>query len=344
MHNAFSAILGLIAPLCLAATISNATAAPPAKAAEERYVAARDAAIEKFSKIQDGGTSDDATRKAEDAVRADLLTQMKAMIVESARKGFGPAKLNLDTFYRGDEGFGALDGLRFDAELGDNGEKAGENGRDGKYVEPRAHIIITTQTLFERWLREHKEWWDKGVKNVPQQIGAALRAEGFSPGESSGSAVVSFNALPISKLASTTFSYAMLARRTQCEIPAAADQVFVSALANGKAYIVLELSSRRCRSRPVSRSGPTSTRRPKTPTSDLRPARAAAAVIRGRHKASASHAGGGDGKIMSRAQLARASAGRVWRSSFAQTKPSAIMMAPAVSKVGTLPACWMPKP
>ena len=239
MHNDFSAVLGLISPLCLAAKISNATAAPPAKQAEERYIAARDAAIEKFSKIQDGGTSDDATRKAEDAVRADLLTLLKAMVVESARKGFGPTKLNLDTFYRGDEGFGALDGLRFDAELGDNGEKAGENGRDGKYVEPRTHIIITTQTLFERWLREHKEWWDKGVKNVPQQIGAALRAEGFyTQAISSGSAVVSFNALPISKPASTTFSYAMLAGRTQSEIPAAADQVFVSALANGKAYIV----------------------------------------------------------------------------------------------------------
>ena len=42
--------------------------------------------------------------------------------------------------------------------------------------------------------------------------------------------------------------------------------------------------------------------------------------------------------------VAAASAGRVWRSSRAQTKPSAIMMAAAVSKVGTLPACWMPKP
>ena len=70
MHNTFSGILGLIVPLFLAATI--ATAAPSAKTAEDRYIAARDAAIEKFSKIQDGGTSDDATRKAEDAVRADL--------------------------------------------------------------------------------------------------------------------------------------------------------------------------------------------------------------------------------------------------------------------------------
>lgn len=47
MHNTFSGILGLIDPLFLAASI--ATAAPPAKAAEDRYIAARDVAIEKIS-------------------------------------------------------------------------------------------------------------------------------------------------------------------------------------------------------------------------------------------------------------------------------------------------------
>jgi hypothetical protein len=130
MHKALAIISRLALPTLLIGILSNAHAAPQ-PAAEDRYIAARDAAIEKFSKIQDAATSDDATRKAEDAVRADLLAQMKTIVVEPDRKGFGPAKLNLDTFYRGDEGFGALDGLHFDAELGDNGEKAGENGADG---------------------------------------------------------------------------------------------------------------------------------------------------------------------------------------------------------------------
>ena len=76
MHNAFSAILGLIAPLCFAATISNATAAPPAREAEDRYIAARDAAIEKISAICDAGNADDAARKAEEAASADLAAQM----------------------------------------------------------------------------------------------------------------------------------------------------------------------------------------------------------------------------------------------------------------------------
>jgi hypothetical protein len=191
MHNAFSTLLGLIAPLCLVATISNATAAPSAKAAEDRYIAARDAAIEKISAIYDAGNADDAARKAEDAASADLAAQMRAILNEAARTGFGPANLHIDTFNKGDEGFGMLDGLRFDAMAGKNGDKAGQDGADGKYVEPKAHIVVTSQTLFERWLLAHKKWWGNNVKNVPQQIGAALKDENFyTQAVSSGSAVV----------------------------------------------------------------------------------------------------------------------------------------------------------
>ena len=236
MHNAFSTILGLIAPLCLAATI--ATAAPPAKQAEDRYIATRDAAIGKISAIYDAGNADDAARKAEEAASADLAAQMRAILNEAAREGFGPAKLHIDTFNKGDEGFGMLDGLRFEAVVGKNGEKAGQDGADGKYVEPRAHIIVTTQTLFERWLRAHRDWWGKDIKNVPQQIGAALKDESFyTQAVSSGSAVVNFNSLPIAKPAGASFAYGMLAGRTQSDIPDAADTVFVSAIANGKVYI-----------------------------------------------------------------------------------------------------------
>ena len=236
MHNTFSVILGLIVPLFLAATI--ATAAPPAKEADDRYIATRDAAIEKISAAYDAGNADDAARKAEDAASADLAAQMRAILNEPARDGFGPAKLNIDTFSKGDEGFGTLDGLRFDARLGKNGETAGPNGADGKYVEPKAHIIVTSQTLFERWLRAHKEWWGNNVKNVPQQIGAALKDESFyTQAASSGAAVVNFNSLPIAKPAEATFVHGMLAGRTQSDIPNAADTVFVSAIANGKVYV-----------------------------------------------------------------------------------------------------------
>jgi hypothetical protein len=236
MHNAFPAILGMIFSLCLAAT--NATAAPPAKQAEDRYIAARDAAIRKISAIYDAGNPDDSARKAEEAATAELGSQMRAIIDEPARDGFGPASLNIDTFYPSDEGFGALDGLRFDAVIGTNGDKAGQHGADGKYVEPKAHIIVTTQTLFARWLRAHKAWWGKNTRNVPQQMEAALKDESFyTQAISSGAAVVNFDSLPIAKPAGASFAHAMLAGRTQSELPDAANKVFVAALANGKVYV-----------------------------------------------------------------------------------------------------------
>ena len=219
------------------AILSSAAAAPPGAALEDRYVAARDAAIDKFSKRYDAGNFDDEARKAEDAARADLGAQLAAILAEPDRKGFAPPVLNLDTFYKGDEGFGMLDGLRFDAETGKGGEKAGK-GEGDKYVEPKAHIIVTSEHLFERWLRAHKDWWDKGVKNVPQQIGAALKAESFyTQAISTDSAVINFNALPIAKPPAATYVYGFLAGRTQSEIPDTADEVFVSAQANGKVYV-----------------------------------------------------------------------------------------------------------
>ena len=238
MHKAISVIFRLVVSACLVAMASNADAAAQRSALEDRYIAARDAAIEKFSAAYDAGKFDDAAQKAEDAARAELLAQMSAILGEGEREGFAPAKLNLETFYKGDEGFGSLDGLRFDAVVGKTAEKAGGNGADGQYVEPKAYIIVTTQTLFERWLHAHKDWWGKDIKNVPQQIAAALRDESFyTQAISSGSAVVNFNSLPIKNPASATSAHGMLAGRTQSEIPDAADEVFVSALANGKVYI-----------------------------------------------------------------------------------------------------------
>ena len=225
--------------ICAAMTVAGllATTAIASSAPEDRYIATRDAAIRKFSPLYDAGALDDAANKAEAAAFADLLAQISAILREPGRKGFGAAKLNIETFYKGDEGFGMLDGLRFDAELGKTGEQAGANNAS-RYVAPRAHIIVTTQSLFERWLHAHKDWWDKGLKNVPQQIGAALKDESFyTQAISSGSAVINFNTLPIAKPASAVFAYAMLAGRTQSEIPDTADQMFVSALADGKVYI-----------------------------------------------------------------------------------------------------------
>ena len=221
----------------LVAALVNAGAAPAKSSPEDRYVASRDAAIKKLKPLYDAGKMDDAGTKIEDAARADLEAQLRVILGPLDYAGFGPGKLNLNSLYEGDEGYGTLDGLRFDANVGDTGEPAGSKP-DGTYVEPKAHIIVTTQTMFARWLRAHKDWWDKGVKNVPQQIGAALRDESFyTQAISTGAAVINFNELPVARPASATLAYAMLAGHTQSEIPDTADEVFVAALANGKAYV-----------------------------------------------------------------------------------------------------------
>jgi hypothetical protein len=235
MQKPRSAIVRFAAASCLLAMLSSASAAPISS--EDRYIAARDAAIAKISKLYDA-KKDDEVEKVEKAVGADLFAQMKVILAEPDRKGFGPAKLNLDAYSHGDEGFGLLDGLRFDSLVGENGEKAGADGADGKYVEPKSHVIVTTQTLLERWLRGHKDWWGKKIKNVPQQMTAALKDETlFTQAIPTDSAVVIFNELPIAKPAAATSAFALLGGRTQDAAPNEADEVFVSALANGKAYV-----------------------------------------------------------------------------------------------------------
>ena len=112
MHRYLTVVFGFIAAAGAIAVLSSADAAPLKPSPEDRYVATRNAAIAKFSPVYDAGKSDDATTKAEDAVFADLKAQMAAILGEPDRKGFGPAKLNIETFYKGDEGFGTLDGLR----------------------------------------------------------------------------------------------------------------------------------------------------------------------------------------------------------------------------------------
>ncbi len=227
MQKPLSAIIRLAAASCLLGMLSSAFAAPVSS--EDRYIAARDAAIAKISKLYDDSKGDQAS-KAEEAATADLLAQMKAFLAEPDRRGFGAAKVNIGSYYKGDEDFGTLDGLRFESLLGENGQKAGSTGKDEKYIEPKSQIVVTTETMFERWLSAHKEF--------PQQVTKALGDESiYTKAISNGSAVVKFASLPIAKPAGATFAHAMLAGRTQSEIPEASDEVIVAAIANGKVYI-----------------------------------------------------------------------------------------------------------
>lgn len=227
MQASAVAIVRLAVVLGLFGMLSSAHAA--SMSSEDRYIASRDAAIAKISKLYDDSKGDEAT-KAEETANPGLLAQMKAIVAEPDRRGFGPAKLNLGSYYTGDEDFGTLDGLRFDSLLGENGQKAGFTGTDGKYIEPKSQIVVTKQPMFERWLHAHKQF--------PQATTKALGDESvYNRAISNGSAVVKFAPLPIAKPSGATFAYAMLAARTQSEMPDAADEVIVAGIANGKVYV-----------------------------------------------------------------------------------------------------------
>jgi hypothetical protein len=257
MHIAFSAIFGLIASLCLAATI--ATAAPPAKEAENRYVAARDAAIEKISAIYDTGNADEAARKAEDAASADLAAQMRAILNEAARAGLWSARLHIDTFNKGDEG------LRHArrAALRSPAREERRKGRPGsapigKYVAPKAQSSSRRKRCSSDGCARTRRGGARTIKNVPQQIGAALKDESFyTQAVSSGSAVgeVSIRCRSQSP-AGATFVHGMLAGRTQSDIPDAADTVLrLCASPMARCTSPTDRSIPRCRSRPASPSG-----------------------------------------------------------------------------------------
>src|ERR1700681_3313834 len=71
-----------VAVAWLATMLSHAGAAPPAS--EDRYIAARDAAIEKLSPIYDAGKFDDAATAAEDAA-ARVLAPRRSISGRSTR-------------------------------------------------------------------------------------------------------------------------------------------------------------------------------------------------------------------------------------------------------------------
>jgi len=205
-------LIALIAAIMVAAA-GMADAASP----EQTYLAARDGFIAKF-KVD---TITDALSKDEDNARADLEKQMRVIIGPVAIAGVdGPGKLNLDTLFSGDEGFGMLDGLVFASAGG------------------KTSVIVTTDTLFASWLRGHKTWWGDKDAPMPQDAAAALRTEAFyTQAISTDSAVVHYGELPLRKPDGAKLALAVLAARTQSDAPAAPDQIFVALIKGDRVFV-----------------------------------------------------------------------------------------------------------
>lgn len=214
-------IISIIAGTCIlvGTAVFVATAATP----EDGYIAARDAAIKSF---KGEGDIDEPTRKREEAARADLQKRLQAMLGQVAIKGIeAPPRLNNETLFEGDMGFGTLDGLMFGA------------------VDAPPQVVVTTDGLMQRWLAGHKEWWGDREK-MAQDLGAAATDNGFyTQAISTDAAVYNFAPLPIAKPAGARVAYAMLGARSQDMAPGKANEIFVTVAQGGRVYVAVTNTS-----------------------------------------------------------------------------------------------------
>ncbi len=192
-------------------------AASQAGPLEDGYLAARDRYIAKLSarKIPEG------LLKEEETFHADLEQQLRRIIGPIQIKNFpAEGKSNLSALSKGDMGFGQLDGLVYASD-------------DGK-----TRIVVTNDVLFGKWLRAHRNWWER-VANVPQKAEEALKSDIFFTQALEGDAAVSKSrVLPITKPAGASFAFAMQAGRSQDGPPSVSDEIIVTVIQGAKIFVV----------------------------------------------------------------------------------------------------------
>lgn len=209
--------------LCRLVAAGLVIAAAPLRAdpLEDDYLKARDAYVARF----DPGDKEVDYKKVEAPLKRayeDLQDKLRKIVGDPRIEGVRDAgKLNEFSLVKGDMEFGALDALVFK--------------RDGG----KTLVYVTTAGLVDAWLKQHKDWWDKGTPNTPQDIAGALKFDGFyTQAISSDAAVVKFADLAIKTPEGAGAARAMLDRRQQDDGPGAPDEIVVSLVRAGRVYIV----------------------------------------------------------------------------------------------------------
>ena len=145
---------------------------------------------------------------------------MRRIVGPSKLQGVpGEAKSNVDTLYRGDQGFGRLDGLAYGA------------------IDAKTRIVVSTDTLFKAWLRSRRKWWP--TDDVPQDMTKALRSDVFFTQALLGDAAFQkYVELPVKKPANASMVFAMLNTRAQDIGPYPASEITVSVVQGHRVYVV----------------------------------------------------------------------------------------------------------
>lgn len=187
---------------------------------EDGYRAERDRLIEKFAALDKAGKVDDAAIAQSNAALASLQKQLEAIVGIDKFRGYATEpKFNIDTLFKTDEGFGALDALNYEGASG------------------RGAITVTSTGLLQRWLVAHQHWWE-GEDNLPAQLGQALETEAFyTQAISSDAAVVFYGEIPVTK-AGANLAAAHLAARTQDLGPKLPDEILAAVVGDKRAFLI----------------------------------------------------------------------------------------------------------
>ncbi|MFB6449017.1 hypothetical protein [Bradyrhizobium tunisiense] len=196
-----------LALLCLLVVATAASAATP----EQGYLDLRDRYIAKFSKAKES----EAIYKQHEAALKELAGVLRGLVGPVTIKGLPTnGKSNADTLFKGDIGFGHLDGLSFASE------------------DHKTQTVVTTTTLLEHWLREHRE------DRMPQDIGAALESDRFYYYAIQDAAFAIYAKLPITKPAGASAAVAVLGVRGNGGLKGLPDEIGVVAIQGDKVYFV----------------------------------------------------------------------------------------------------------
>jgi hypothetical protein len=196
-----------LALLCLLALATPAYAATP----EQHYLDLRDRYIAKFSKAPEN----DETSKQHDAALRELTTVLRGLLGPVAIKGLpADGKTNADTLFKGDSGFGHLDGLGFASE-GDT-----------------MQAVVTTIALLKHWLREH------GEDGMPEGIDAAFKSDRFYYQAIQDSAFAKYAELPITKPAGVSAAVAVLGVRGNGDLKGPPHEIDVVAIEGEKVFFI----------------------------------------------------------------------------------------------------------
>jgi predicted CoA-binding protein len=197
----------LLVLLCLLVFATPTEAATP----EQDYLDLRDRYIAKFSKAKES----DETFKQHDAALNELTGVLRGLVGPVTIKGLpAEGKSNADTLFKGDSGFGHLDGLGFASE----GDKM--------------QAVVTTTGLLKHWLREHRE------DGMPQEIAAAFKPDRFYYQAIQDSAFAKYAELPITKPASTSTAVAVLGVRGNGDLKGAPHEIDVVAIQGEKVFFL----------------------------------------------------------------------------------------------------------